>query len=328
MIGNRFQFLALTIGPGKFFIRNTCSIDKLRLFHRTPIMANSKWEYVKSYELDDTLLPNCWIVARIDGRGFHKLAKKHNWKRPNDTRALALMNHSAKLVMDEYEDIVLGYGQSDEFSFIFRKSAQIFQRRSSKIITTVVSKFSSCYVYNWNKYFTNEVLQYPPSFDGRIILYPTDQNLRDYLNWRQADCHINNLYNTTFWSLVQQGGLSTNEADKKLCGTLSGDKNEILFSEFGINYNKEPELFRKGTVLVAPKPSEVKKGSRKSRKAYAERMKSDQGGGIIEDATEKLESISLSSTETKNSIDEIIELNCDIIQDQFWNDYPYLLNRS
>lgn len=29
---------------------------------------------------------------------------------------------------------------------------------------------------------------YPPSFDGRVILYPSNRNLRDYLSWRQADC--------------------------------------------------------------------------------------------------------------------------------------------
>lgn len=108
---------------------------------------------------------------------------------------------------------------------------------------------------------------------------------------------------------------------------MSGDKNEILFSQFGINYNNEPELFRKGTVLVAPKPSEVKRGSRKSRKAYAERMKSGQGE-TIEDTTDKLEGLVVSAAETKNCLDEIIELNCDIIKDQFWNDYPYVLNRS
>ena len=33
-------------------------------------------------------------------------------------------------------------------------------------------------------------------------------------------------------------------------GTLSGDKNELLFSEFGVNYNNLPEIYRKGTLLV------------------------------------------------------------------------------
>lgn len=33
-------------------------------------MAHSKWEYVKSYEQDDRLLPGCFIVVRVDGKGF------------------------------------------------------------------------------------------------------------------------------------------------------------------------------------------------------------------------------------------------------------------
>ena len=32
-------------------------------------------------------------------------------------------------------------------------------------------------------------------------------------------------------------------------GTEAADKNEILWAEFGKNYNKEPAIFRKGTVL-------------------------------------------------------------------------------
>ena len=33
-------------------------------------------------------------------------------------------------------------------------------------------------------------------------------------------------------------------------GTFSKDKNEILFSQFGINYNTLPAMFRKGSILV------------------------------------------------------------------------------
>lgn len=32
-------------------------------------------------------------------------------------------------------------------------------------------------------------------------------------------------------------------------GTLAGDKNEILFSQFGINYNEEAEIYKKGSVI-------------------------------------------------------------------------------
>jgi len=40
------------------------------------------------------------------------------------------------------------------------------------------------------------------------------------------------------------------QAQERLRGTLSAHKNEILFSEFGINYNNEPEMFRKGTTFL------------------------------------------------------------------------------
>jgi len=35
-------------------------------------MANSRYEYVKDFELSDKLLPQCWVVLRIDGRAFTK----------------------------------------------------------------------------------------------------------------------------------------------------------------------------------------------------------------------------------------------------------------
>ncbi|XP_061128395.1 probable tRNA(His) guanylyltransferase isoform X3 [Syngnathus typhle] len=93
-------------------------------------------------------------------------------------------------------------------------------------------------------------------FDGRVVLYPSNRNLKDYLSWRQADCHINNLYNTVFWTLVQKGGLTTVQAEDRLKGTLAAAKNEILFSEFDINYNKEPAIHRKGTILIWEKHDE------------------------------------------------------------------------
>jgi len=39
-------------------------------------------------------------------------------------------------------------------------------------------------------------------------------------------------------------------AEEQLRGTLSSDKNELLFSQFGINYNNEPALYRKGSIVM------------------------------------------------------------------------------
>ena len=53
------------------------------------------------------------------------------------------------------------------------------------------------------------------------------------------------------------GGLSNNEAQERLKGTLAKDKNEILFSEFSINYNNEPDQFKKGSTLIKEKGSTI-----------------------------------------------------------------------
>lgn len=182
-----------------------------RLFNTTVKMANSKFEYVRTFEQEDKLLQNTWIVVRIDGAHFHKFSDKHKFDKPNDLRAIQLMNKCAIRVMCEFKDILVAYGQSDEYSFILRKDTTLYNRRGSKIMTYINSLFSSSYVYYWREYFGDNKLLYPPSFDSRVVLYPTDQNLKDYLSWRQADCHINNLYNTTFWNLVLNGGLTNAE---------------------------------------------------------------------------------------------------------------------
>lgn len=47
-------------------------------------MANSRFDYVRNYEKNDAILPNCWIVVRIDGKAFHKFTQKHDFNKPND----------------------------------------------------------------------------------------------------------------------------------------------------------------------------------------------------------------------------------------------------
>ena len=112
----------------------------------------------------------------------------------------------------------------------------MYNRRQAKILTTVTSLFTSSYVFNWSRYLPETPLKCPPTFDGRIVLYPSEKEVRDYFSWRQADgmsfsmpvirfeltykhahvAHINNLYNTTFWALVQQGGETTAQSHESL----------------------------------------------------------------------------------------------------------------
>ncbi|KAI8834297.1 tRNAHis guanylyltransferase-domain-containing protein [Chytridium lagenaria] len=232
-------------------------------------MAKSKYEYVKGFEYHSVCLPSTYIVVRIDGHSFHRFTATHNFEKPNDIRGLNLANHAARLVVQETNDIILAYGQSDEYSFVLDKRSTYFKRRESKILSTLVSLFTAHYMYAWNLFFPGVELQYPPSFDARIVLYPNEALLKDYFSWRQVDCHINNMYNTLFWALVQdkEDGKSQTEAQLILKDTDSAAKNEMLYSKFGINYNALPDIYRKGTVIRRRKKcadgESVPKGSEK-----------------------------------------------------------------
>ena len=139
------------------------------------------------------------------------------------------MNASAQAVVAALPDVTVAYGVSDEYSFVFHRASSLFERRASKLVSTVVSTFTAHYVHQWPAFFSppsadgdgtdaNAPLDplLLPTFDGRAVCYPSVQNLRDYMSWRQVDCHINNLYNTTFWALIQLGGMGAKDAEKLL----------------------------------------------------------------------------------------------------------------
>ncbi|KAJ7735619.1 Thg1 C terminal domain-containing protein [Mycena maculata] len=276
-------------------------------------MAGSKYAYVRNFELPDPLLPGTFMVFRLDGHSFHRFSDEHKFTKPNDTRALELMDHAAKDLMEQYPDIVLGFGESDEFSFLIRKSASLYNRRQSKIVSTLTSLFTSSYVFRWASYFPDAPLKYPPAFDGRIILYPGIREIRDYFSWRQTDTHINNLYNTVFWALVQQGGESTTQAHATLEGTVSKEKHEILFSRFNVNYNAIDARFRKGSTLVREEISE--EPSVPSHENVPARLSVPGSDGP---------SAIRMRTRTKPRT-RIVVLHCDIIKDEFWDARPDIL---
>ncbi|KAH6634230.1 Thg1 C terminal domain-containing protein, partial [Chaetomium sp. MPI-SDFR-AT-0129] len=261
-----------------------------------------RFEYVKNFEQSDNLLPNTWVVVRIDGRGFTKFSTKYGFEKPNDKRALELMNAAARAVMAELPDITIAYGVSDEYRHVSvsRDTCSLFERRSSKLVSTIVSTFTAYYVHLWSTHFPETPLSPPlPSFDGRAVCYPTVTNLRDYMSWRQVDCHINNLYNTTFWALIQLGGVHATEAENALKGTYAADKNEILFSRFGINYNNEPEMYKKGSVVFRDVTDPVPQSKTQTENDKKRRAKA-----------------------------RIVVEHLDIIKDEFWDCRPWLLSNK
>lgn len=118
------------------------------------------------------------------------------------------MNRAAVHVVTTIPEIVIGYGVSDEYSFVFHRSTTLFERRAAKLVSTVVSTFTAAYVALWPACFAGGdqgegegegqtvqgqtagrlQMNMLPTFDGRAVCYPSWENLRDYMSWRQVDC--------------------------------------------------------------------------------------------------------------------------------------------
>lgn len=159
-------------------------------------MANSKWEYVKQYELDDRLLPRTWLVLRVDGKGFHKFCPLHNYAKPNDDRGLDLLNAVAAQTVYTFHgahkssgssrndpssvDFRIAYGVSDEYSFVFGPNCCLFNRRSSKISSTFVSTFTAYFTFLWPKFFPDQPLLVSLGPAVSLSLSPSAQSCGSY----------------------------------------------------------------------------------------------------------------------------------------------------
>ncbi|TVY71550.1 tRNA(His) guanylyltransferase [Lachnellula suecica] len=101
-------------------------------------------------------------------------------------------------------------------------------------------------------------------------------------------------------------------------GSVAADKNEILFKRFGINYNNEPEMYKKGSVVFRDYEL-VEPGS--------------VSGVIDEDSAKTVEQLEVSKTQEekdrKRRAKAVITIeHVDIIKDEFWERRPWLLSNK
>ena len=102
-------------------------------------------------------------------------------------------------VMEEFSDVVLAYGHSDEFSLVLRKQSSLYERRArcetgaarwprrvahaslararSKLTSVLVSLFTATYVMRWGEHFPDTPLQRAPAFDARAVRCPVSVSL-------------------------------------------------------------------------------------------------------------------------------------------------------
>lgn len=186
--------------------------------------------------IDQCILPDMYLVARLDGRSFSRLTKEIcDFEAPFDVRFRDMMVNTVKQVMDCGFRVIYGFTESDEISLLFHKEENTFGRKVRKFNSILAGQASAAFSLQLGQVI---------SMDCRLVPLPTVEKVRDYFLWRQEDAHRNALNAHCYWMLRKEG-LDAQEATNQLEGKSIAYKNELLFSR-GINFDKLPSWQKRG----------------------------------------------------------------------------------
>ena len=182
------------------------------------------------------LVPGTWTVLRVDGRGFSRFTAER-FDKPFDERFHALMVTTAQALLEEFQGIY-AYTESDEISVLFPPAWTLFDREVEKLVSLSAGTASAAFSLGCGERAT---------FDSRVWVGITEQDVVDYFRWRQADAARCALNGWAYWTLRQEG-LGVAQATAVLEGQTTAFKNELLYQR-GVNINEIPAWQRRGTGL-------------------------------------------------------------------------------
>lgn len=188
---------------------------------------------------DYCVLPELFMVARLDGRSFTRLTKEAcQFAAPFDERFRDLMVGTAESLMTCGFRVLYGYTESDEISLLFAADEMQFGRKLRKYNSILAGEASARF---------SLLLGQVSTFDCRISQLPNPKLVVDYFRWRSEDASRNALNAWCYWTLRKEG-LTQAGATAKLLGLSIAHKNDLLF-ERGINFNDVPGWQKRGVGL-------------------------------------------------------------------------------
>lgn len=186
--------------------------------------------------IDQCILPDLYLVARLDGRSFSRLTKEIcDFEAPFDIRFRDMMVNTVKALMECGFRVVYGFTESDEISLLFHKEENTFGRKVRKLNSILAGHASAAFSLQLGRV---------AAMDCRLVPLPNLEKVRDYFLWRQEDAHRNALNAHCYWMLRKEG-LDAQTAGDMLKGKSIAYKNELLFSR-GINFDKLPAWQKRG----------------------------------------------------------------------------------
>jgi len=199
---------------------------------------DSLGDRMKTYEATSRyLLPRrTYTIIRVDGRAFHSYLR--GAEKPFDFVFIEDMGAVAVTLCEEISGAVFAYHQSDEISVLVQDfEAPGTQAWFGGVLSKVVSVSASLAATRLYSRRPGVVL---PLFDSRAFTIADRAEVASYFIWRQRDAVRNSI------SMAAQAHFSA----KQLHGVNTGQMQELLWSQKGINWNDYPAAAKRGQVAV------------------------------------------------------------------------------
>ena len=200
------------------------------------MQKDSLGDRMKAYEIvpQSRLIKRMPTIIRIDGKAFHTFTKR--FKDSFSLEMHDLMVHTSAYLVNNIQNCVLAYTQSDEISLLLTdwntfETQQWFDGKIQKITSVAASLATG----SFNAYYHNmlqnpdcgiEFLYETAFFDARVFNLPKEEVV-NYFIWRQQDASRN--------SVQMLGRMYF--SDKELHKKSNNDIQNMLLLQKDINWN-------------------------------------------------------------------------------------------
>lgn len=221
-------------------------------------MANSRFEYVREFETQCTIMSDCYIVVRID-RQPGRLSINGNQQAiiesdptmcTNHLDLLAdddLLKYAAFKVMKAFQEIILTFGGDNKsYSFVLHRRADIYNRRAAKIASCLLSTFTAFYTTQWGTWLPDTAELLTPIFYASTYVLPNHDLVKDYLRSCQS------LVGKSSDSLFEQMGVTFLRKSVR----LPSDKSRIHILPFYADFYAEDFWQEHPNLLITDRPDE------------------------------------------------------------------------
>jgi tRNA(His) guanylyltransferase len=201
------------------------------------MISDSLGDRMKEYEnVWRTKLPRKHpVIIRVDGKSFHTFTK--GMDKPFDERLITCMRRTAEYLLQNVQNCVLAYTQSDEISLLVddRKTLETDAFFDNNLIK-IVSVTSAMATYRFNIAST-QLFNKEAMFDSRAFILP-DNDVPNYFLWRMKDWERNSI------QMLARSMYTPKELFKK----RRADMFDMMHKK-GVNWAKIKPHLRNGTLL-------------------------------------------------------------------------------